>query len=252
MAAPSGNKQQRNKMSIAEELMVMIHDEEYPNVIQGFNGVEYLNKNELTSLRKMISGKIWLDGRKFASRQNTTVVNGMFNLFGITLGKSVEQVRAEVCDHLLNPDNKDLRSVIRESLKINSKSYSDWITKLNSDKYPCDEYGIFLLSHAYKRHVVVILSTKLWCTFQKGSMETFEMLFKADHVLAWLGDDKYSEVKLLHTKAGNENIAEWQLLAELINHLHEKRNSNVSHTRPAKANASTVLKKRNIHTSHDV
>ena len=251
MAAPSGNKQQRNKMSIAEELMVMIHDEEYPNVIQGFNGVEYLNKNELTSLRKMVSGKIWLDGRKFASRQNTTIVNGMFNLFGITLGKNVEQVRAEVCDYLLNPDNKDLRSVIRESLKTNSKSYSDWITKLNSDEYPCDEYGIFLLSHAYKRHVVVILLTKLWCTFKKGSMETFEMLFKADHVLAWLGDDKYSEVKLLHTKAGNENIAEWQLLAESINHLHEKRNSNVSHNRPAKANASTTLKKRNYLRMYD-
>ena len=158
---------------MAEELMEMIHDEEYPNVIQGFNGVDYLNKNELTSLKKMVSGKIWLDGRKFVSRQNCMVVNGMFNLFGITLGKSAEQVRAEACDHLLNPDNQELRSVIRESLKNEGKSYSDWITKLNSDKFPCDEFGIFLLSHAFKRHVAVIHSNKLWCTFKKGSMATF-------------------------------------------------------------------------------
>ena len=76
------------------------------NWYPAFPSTSYINKLELASLKKMIAGKLWVDSRKFVSRQNLVVINGLFTLFGATLGKSASEIRAETCDHLLDPDNK--------------------------------------------------------------------------------------------------------------------------------------------------
>ena len=82
-------------------------------------------------------------------------------------------------------------------------------------------------------------------------MSTFEKICKADHILAWLGEDRYSEVKPLHIKTGTGNIAEWQLLAETIDHIHAKRTSVQTQRRPSKATASISLKKKNYLRMYD-
>ena len=71
MAAKRGNKAISNKMSIAEELVSLITYEEYPEDVEAFGDTDYLNKNEVCALKKMISGKLWADSRKFTNRQNS-------------------------------------------------------------------------------------------------------------------------------------------------------------------------------------
>ena len=88
--------------------MSIISDEEYATDIPGFSSTDYMNKTEVSSMKKMISGKLWIDSRKFVSRQNSVIINGLFALFGMTLGKSASNLRAEACDFFLDPDNKDL------------------------------------------------------------------------------------------------------------------------------------------------
>ena len=234
MATISGNYASRDKTSMASELMDMISIEEYVNSIPAFPSTDYLNKTELGSLKKMIARKLWTDSRKFVSRQNAIVINGLYALFGTTLGKSACDVRAEACDLLLDPDSKNIRNVFRDSIGKTTKSYSTWINRLSSNDYPCDEFGLFLLSYVYKRHVIVILANSLWCTFKPGRMSMFEKLCKSDHILIWLGEERYAEVKPLQTKHGHNNFAECQLLSESIDHLHQKsalckRQSNTQH-----------------------
>ena len=65
-------------------------------------------------------------------------------------------------------------------------------------------------------------------------MSTFEQLNKANHVLVWMGEDKYGEIKLLHIKTGIGNVLKWQHLADSIQHLHEKRLSSKQQKRPEK------------------
>ena len=67
-----GNLQDKNKMvargtntSMAAELMLLIDEEEYIHLIPPFANDDYLNKNEVASLKKMTSGKLWVDNRKF-------------------------------------------------------------------------------------------------------------------------------------------------------------------------------------------
>ena len=91
----------------------------------------------------------------------------------------------------------------------------------------------------YKRHVLVILSTQVWCTFKQASMTLFQKICKADHILAWTGDDRYIEIKALHVKSGMGNLAEWQLLTDSIEHIHEKRLMTKKQTRPRRATSST-------------
>ena len=223
---------------MAEELLEMINLEEYVSSVTAFPSTEYLNKTDIASLKKMIAGKMWIDSRKFVSRQSTIVINGLYALFGTTLGKSACGVRAEACDVFLDPDSKDLRSVLRDSIGKTNKSYSTWIRRLSSDDFPCDEFGLFLLSYVFKRHVIVVLANSLWCTFKPGRMSTFEKLCKGDHVLLWLGDDRYAEVKPLQTKRGYNNFVEWQQVAESIDHLHQKNTSGKRQRHLAKSTAS--------------
>ena len=222
----------------------MISTEEYVSSIQAFPSTDYLNKTELSSLKKMIAGKLWTDSRKFVSRQNAIVVNGLYALFGTTLGRSASDVRADACDLLLDPDSKNIRSVLKDSIGKTPKSYSTWINHLSSNDYPCDEFGLFLLSYVYKRHVIVILTSSLWCTFKTGCMSTFEKLCKSDHILVWLGEDRYAEVKPLQTQRGHTNFVEWQLLSESIDHLHQKSAACKRPRHASKATASISMPKK--------
>ena len=248
MAAVSGNYALNDKNSMASELLDMISVEEYISSIPAFPSTDYLNKNELGSLKKMISGKLWTDTRKFVSRQNAIVVNGLYALFGVTLGISAVNIRTDACDLLLDPDSKDIRCILRDSIGKTTKSYSTWIKRLSNDAYPCDEFGLFLLSYTYKRHVIVILANSLWCTFKTGCMSTLEKLCKSDHILVWLGEDRYAEVKPLHTKCGHNNFAEWQLLVESIDHLHQRSTNPKRQCRVAKSTASisTLTKRKSL------
>ena len=223
MAARHGNTSRSAKTSIVEELFDLVSEEEYLDVIPVFDGTNYLNRVELAALKKMISGKLWVDSRKFLNRQNQSVINGMLSLFGQTVGKSAVDVKAEICDQLLDTDNKKLRDTLRNSMKSTKYTYSEWISYLNEENAGCDEFVLYLLCLTFKHHVLVILSSRLWSSFKPGSMTTFEQLSKADHVLVWLGEDKYGEVRPLHIKTGVNNILEWQHLAEAIHHMHEKR-----------------------------
>ena len=191
-------------------------------MIPVFGGTDYVNRVELAALKKMISGKLWVDSRKFLNRQNQSITNGMLSLFRQTVGKSAVDVKTEICDQLLETDNKELREKLRNSMKSTKQNYSAWISNLNQENAGCDEFVLYLLCQMYKRHVVVILSSRLWSSFKPGTMSTFEQLNKADHVLVWLGEDKYSEVRPLHIKSGVGNVLEWQHLSEAVNHMHEK------------------------------
>ena len=191
----------------------------------------------------VISGKLWVDSRKFLSQQNQSIVNGMLSLFGQTVGKSAIDIKAEICDQLLETENKKLRDTLRNSMKSGKYTYTDWISGLNEDKAGCDEFVLYLLCQTFKRHVVVILSSCLWSSFKPGNMTIFEKLQKADHVLVWLGEDKYGEVRPLHIKPGVGNVLEWQHLAEAIHHTHEKRISSKQTKHPDK---STNIKPCNL------
>ena len=239
----SGNNVKCNKTSMAAELLSIISIEEYTTDITKFSSTNYLNKLELASIKKMVSGKLWLDSRRFVSRQNSAIVNGLFALFGFTLGKSAANIRAEACDFLLDADNVELRKLLRRSVNGSGRTYSKWIGKLSSDIYPCDEFGLFLLSFTFKLHVLVILADQLWCTFKTGRMSTFEKLCKADHVLVWIGDDRYCEVKPLQNKTGpSANIAEWQRLAESVDLLHSKSKNRARRVEKSTASVKTPTK----------
>ena len=91
---------------------------------------------------------------------------------------------------------------------------------------------------------MVILADTTWCTFKVGRMTTFEKICKADHVLVWMGEDRYSEVKPLQIKTGVSagNIAEWQQLAESVDLLHSKAKGRARRVEKATASISTPVK----------
>ena len=226
-----GNLAEENKMaarrannSIAADLLNLIKDEEYVELINPLGEDDYLNKNEVASIKKMVSGKLWVDNRKFVTRQNSLIPSGLFELLGESVVKSALDVRNEVCDWMLDPEHKAVRSILRKSLKVSKMSYSTWINNLSNAQTPGDVFTLYLLCRTYKRHAVVLTSTKCWCTFKLGVRTLFDKLVKADSVLLWLGDNRFAEVKPLKKVTSSLGpLVEWQLMAESVQHVHEKR-----------------------------
>ena len=222
MAAIRGNTPKQRKKSMAEELMALVTDEEYVEVVEGLTEDEYITKTEVASIRKMISGKLWIDTRKFTNWQNQCIPTGMYELFGSCVSKSAVDVHAEVVQYFLDPDWKNLRDLLRHSTKNNKVSYSTWITNLNNINKPCDEYVLYLLCRCYNRHAVIVTSKRLLCSFKPGNMTVFDKLCKCDTVLIWLGESTFAEMKPLQTPKGLGPLPEWQLASDCILHLHEK------------------------------
>ena len=54
-------------MSIAADSLNLIDEEEYLELVPTLEDDDYLNKNELASIKKMVSGKMWVDNRKFTT-----------------------------------------------------------------------------------------------------------------------------------------------------------------------------------------
>ena len=220
-------------MSLASELMLLIDEEEYVQIIPPFEDDDYLNKNEVCSLKKMTSGKLWVDNRKFVTRQNTPITSGMFELIGASISKSASDTKAEACDFLLDPDNKNVRSIIRDSLKGTELPYSKWITNLSDVHPPCDSAVLYLLCRTFKRHAVVLTSSKIWSTFKAGNRNTLDMFVKADFVLLWLGDNRFAEVKPLKTVTSTLGpLVEWQQLTDSIHVVHDKRRTEKKARKP--------------------
>ena len=96
MATNRGNTPKRRRNTIAEELMALVSDEEYVEEVEGLTEDKYLTKTEVASIRKMISGKLWIDGRKFTNRQNQCIPTGMYELFRNCVSKSAVVVHTEV------------------------------------------------------------------------------------------------------------------------------------------------------------
>ena len=122
MATMSGNSKTNKRISMAEELMNIITCEEYVKLMSAFSSTAYLNKLEVSSMKKMISGKLWIDSRKFVSRQQTVVINGLFALFGVTLERSASEICADACEFFLDPDSKNLRDLLHVSVTQSGRS----------------------------------------------------------------------------------------------------------------------------------
>ena len=222
MAAIRGNTPKRRKLSMAEELMSLVNEEEYAECVQAMTDDEYITKTKVASIKKIISGKLWVDTQKFTNRQNQCISTGMYELFGSTFLKLASDVHAKLCQYFLDPDRKQIRDMLRDSMKKNKLSFSKWINNLNDINKPCDEFGLYLLCHCYKRHVCIVTSKRLLCSFKPANMTTFQKLCKCDNVLLWLGESKFAEMKPLQIIQGPGPLQEWQLALDCINDIHEK------------------------------
>ena len=146
---------------------------------------------------------------------------------------------------MLDPDNKAVRGILRDSLKVAQISYSNWIKNLSNEETPCDAFGLYLLCQTYKRHAVVLTSSKCWCTFKPGNRTLFDKLVKVDTVLLWLGDNRFAEVKPLKKITSSLGpLLEWQLMSDSIKHVHEKRITDKCMRKPRKStNVSSLLER---------
>ena len=104
----------------------------------------------------------WVDTRRFVSKTNRELANGLFEIFGDFSKESA----GTVCDNLMGWIYNNFRDVERWThlmLKDRDITLSRWIEKMHEDTTPGDNICLYLLACMYNKHVYVHNKLFYWC-----------------------------------------------------------------------------------------
>ena len=105
----------------------------------------------------------WVDTRRFVSKTNRELANGLFEIFGDFSNESAGTVR----DNLMGWIYDNFRAVAQWThlmLKEREISLTGWIENMRKDTTPGDDICLYLLARMYNKHVYVHNKLFYWCT----------------------------------------------------------------------------------------
>ena len=104
----------------------------------------------------------WVDTRRFVSKTNRELANGLFEIFGDFSNELAGTVR----DNLMGWIYDNFRAVkqwMHLMLKEREVSLSGWIENMRKDTTPGDDICLYLLARMYNKHVYVHNKLFCWC-----------------------------------------------------------------------------------------
>ena len=105
----------------------------------------------------------WVDTRRFVSKGNRELANGLFEIFGDFSKESARTVRDNLMGWIY--DNfRDVEWWTHLMLKDRDITLSGWIEKMREDTTPGDDICLYLLARMYNKHVYVHNKLFHWCT----------------------------------------------------------------------------------------
>ena len=105
----------------------------------------------------------WVDTRRFVSKTNRELANGLFEIFG----DFSKELAGTVRDNLMGWIYDNFQAVeqwMHLMLKEREISLSGWIENMHKDTTPGDDICLYLLARMYNKHVYVHNNLFYWCT----------------------------------------------------------------------------------------
>ena len=150
----------------------------------------------------------WVDTRRFVSKGNRELANGLFEIFGDFSIESAGTVR----DNLMGWIYDNFRDVERWThlmLKDRDITLSGWIEKMCEDTTPGDDICLYLLARMYNKHVYVHNKLFYWCTaIHKIKNEVdLELINDCEIELVFVHPWVFGEVKKVRRPKGTLPLA---------------------------------------------
>ena len=119
----------------------------------------------------------------------------MYTMLSVFAEDSPQQVRRNMVQWI-NEHKSDFEKQILLAFTAKDSELDTWLSSIDSNSMPGDEFALFALCQMYTRHALIVTRTRIWTTIHvKYGLNDHELRRKCDLHLIYLGGEAFGILK---------------------------------------------------------
>ena len=189
-------------LSLTEEMFAIIQGLSYSDSMKYVSPGSGLQEGMFSSLEQSqyydLDTRLTFKGyqRKRGMRRKTmTNPTMLYTMFSVFAEDSPQQVRRNMVQWI-NENRKTFESQTLLAFAAKDSSLDLWLSNIDSNSTPGDEFALFALCQMYTRHALIVTSNRTWTSVHpKHGLSDHDLRRKCDLHLIYLGGDAFGILK---------------------------------------------------------
>ena len=185
----------RDKQSIAGELLDVIKKESFTKIVCGLDSRRSTTIEAVKKKYASLMTNHWVDTSVLLNSDGSPKASGIYEIFGRVANKSGYEAKEEVLDWMCDK-HRELAANMSIAFGQRDLNVVTWMSKVEKDDYPADEFVIYSLCRLYDVHCILLTKYEPWSTISRQfSMAVEDVWAKSDLRLVMLEPGCYGEIK---------------------------------------------------------
>ena len=133
--------------------------------------------------------------KRGARRKTMTNQTMLYTMLSVFVEDSPQQVRRNMVQWI-NENKQTFESQTLLAFTAKDRDLDSWLSNIDSNSTPGDEFALFALCQMYKRHALIVTSNQTWTIVHpKHGLDDHDLRRKCDLHLIYLGGDAFGILK---------------------------------------------------------
>ena len=189
-------------LSLTEEMFALIQGLSYQDIIKHVSSVSGLQEGMFSSLEQSqyyeLDTRLTFKGyqqKRGAKRKTITNPMMLYTMFSVFAEDSPQQVRRNMVEWI-NEHKQTFESQTLLAFTAKDRDLDLWLSTIDSNSTPGDEFALFALCQMYNRHALIVTSNQTWTSVHpKYGLDDHDLRRKCDLHLTYLGGDAFGILK---------------------------------------------------------
>ena len=189
-------------LSLTEEMFTVIQGLSYPDIMKHVSPGSGLQESMFSSLEQLkyyeLDTRLTFKGyqrKRGAKRKTMTNPTMLYTMFSVFAEDSPQQVRGNMVEWI-NEHKQTFESQTLLAFTAKDRDLDSWLTSIDSNGIPGDEFALFALCQMYNRHALIVTSNQTWTSVHpKYGLDDHDLRRKCDLHLIYLGGDAFGILK---------------------------------------------------------
>ena len=185
----------RGKQSMASELLDVIKKEAFTKIVCGLDNRQGTTVEAVKKKYTSLMANHWVDTSVLLNSDGSPKASGIYEIFSRIANKNGYEVKEEVLDGMCDK-LRELAANMSIAFGQKKLNVIAWMSKVEKDDYPADEFVIYSLCRLYDVHCILMMKHEPWSTISRQfSMAVEDVWAKSDLRLVMLEPGCYGEIK---------------------------------------------------------
>ena len=189
-------------LSLTEEMFAIIQGLSYSDIMKHVSPGSGLQEGMFSSLEQSqyyeLDTRLTFKGyqrKRGARRKTMTNPTMLYTMFSVFVEDSPQQVRRNMVQWI-NENKQTFESQTLLAFTAKDRDLDSWLSNIDSNSTPGDEFALFALCQMYTRHALIVTSNQMWTSVHpKHGLDDHELRRKCDLHLIYLGGDAFGILK---------------------------------------------------------